>query len=184
MSISTKTGDKTKSINFLKNKKVKISKADIIFKVLNAIDEINIYLSQILHVLNQTKIERKILDLIKIINEIHVVAWYQCLPIANQHFKDLDSNYLKTLESNLEVLEKEIKIIDFVKLANTKESFLLDDMRIKVRKLEGLVVEMVNKYDAYDYSNFLKYLNRLSDVFFIFARKIEKDKNKLVFRKK
>lgn len=81
------------------------------------------------------------------------------------------------LERKIDAMEEELpKLEAFVIPSSSQTACLLHLARTMCRKCERLCVEVSDKHGLD--SNVLKYLNRLSDYFFVLARKVMQDKHR------
>ncbi|MBR1770361.1 MAG: cob(I)yrinic acid a,c-diamide adenosyltransferase [Bacteroidales bacterium] len=88
----------------------------------------------------------------------------------------LDSD-ISYLEKKIDAMEEELpRLKSFIIPSSSQSACLVHMARTLCRKCERLCVECSDKYglDA----NVLKYLNRLSDYFFVLSRKIMQDKHR------
>ena len=87
---------------------------------------------------------------------------------------DTDIAYL---ERKIDSIEGDLpKVKAFVRPASSQTACLIHIARTICRKCERLCVEVNDKYGLNE--NVLKYLNRLSDYFFVLARKVMQDKHR------
>lgn len=90
--------------------------------------------------------------------------------------KILDSD-ITYLERKIDAMEEELpRLKAFIIPSSSQTACLIHMARTLCRKCERLCVEV---YDTYGLdANVLKYLNRLSDYFFVLARKVMQDKHR------
>lgn len=88
----------------------------------------------------------------------------------------LDSD-ISYLERKIDTMEEELpKLKAFIIPSASQTACLIHMARTLCRKCERLCVEVNDEYGLE--ANVLKYLNRLSDYFFVLARKIMQDKHR------
>lgn len=88
--------------------------------------------------------------------------------------KDADITYL---ERKIDAMEEELpRLKAFIIPSSSQTACLIHLARTLCRKCERLCVEVNDNYGLE--ANVLKYLNRLSDYFFVLARKVMQDKHR------
>lgn len=174
MSIYTKFGDKGKT-SLYGGKTV--SKAALRVEAYGTVDELNSFVGIVLSDLKDKKIKE---ELIKVQNDLLEIGASLASPARNKH--ESLSKYFKT-----RVGEFEVEIDDLTKKLPELENFILPGgsingarmhfARTLVRRAERRVVDLSTKEKIN--TEILVYLNRLSDLLFMYARVINyKEKQK------
>jgi len=161
--ISTKKGDDGKTYTIDGEK---VFKDDVRIEFYGELDELISFLGFTKHEINGE--EKKILeniqrDLFKIFGNF-----------SSSSTKKIEKEHVDKITKLVEKYEKEIEISYFVLPGSTRSSALLDICRAITRRVERRFVKLFkeNKVDR----EILAYLNRLSDLFYVMARYIEKEK--------
>lgn len=164
--ISTKTGDSGQSENFVKER---FDKDDLLFETLGTMDELSSFLGLSYQIRNYDYL-RVIQQRLQDINSL----------IATNPNHQLYAKLRPISEDDLSVLEKEEQIL--LDQTNIEPKFLLpgsdtslsgsyvDVSRAIARKAERRLVHFIKGTKRDDLNNPLKYMNRLSDFLFIYAR--------------
>lgn len=171
MSVSTRNGDEGETSLFTGER---ISKSSLRVEVYGTSDELIVFIGNLR--VNVPYFEE---ELIEIQKKLYRMNSYFASKVEKERFllKKEDVDFLDNL---LNKLESEFgKIHGFVLPSETKGAALCDICRVVCRRLERRVVAF-SKIDEVD-TNILKFINRLSDVFFVMARVIGK-KEKGVLR--
>ena len=171
MVIYTKTGDKgTTSIYGGK----RVSKDDLIIETTGSIDELSTFIG---FVVNNLSNKREIEFLINIQRNLYLIMAYlsgakiefSSLSLETKRFEQFIDDYTSRLP----------KLNRFVLHSGSKVSSLFHILRVETRKCERRVVSYIkrgNKLNAKNEKLILIYINRMSDLFFTFARKYSKNK--------
>lgn len=173
MSIYTKFGDKGKTSLFAG--KV-VSKANLRVNTYGALDELNSYLGIILAKLKEVKI-KKTLNIVQ--SDLFSIGAYLANPL-----KENDENLEKHLKEQVDFFENEIDLItkklpvlkNFIFPGGGELGASLHFARTLTRRAERRVVELSEK--EYVFPQILIYINRLSDLLFMYARFINNKQNK------
>lgn len=178
MSIYTKTGDKGETSLF-GGKRIK--KYDPQIDASGSIDELSSFVGLAIVKINDKK---DILFLTNIQKCLYLIMGSLCLPAGRQAGQgpDLSSlnNEIKRHEKYIDLVDKKLpRLTRFILPQGTEISAWFHVLRITCRKTERSVVYFINQSAVSpdsigvsdQYSDILKYLNRLSDLFFIMARK-------------
>lgn len=168
MSIYTKFGDKGKTTLFAG--KI-VSKANRRVNTYGTLDELNSYLGTILAKLKDKKLQK---SLIKVQKDLFEIGAY----LAN--FSKKDSQFEKHLSEEVARFEKEIddltkklpKLSNFILPGGSEVGASLHFARTLTRRAERRVVEVAEKEKVS--KEILIYMNRLSDLLFMYARFINK----------
>lgn len=162
----------------------KVSKSDIRVQCYGAIDECMSNLGAA-YAISKEQNKNEISDLIiKIQRTLFIIS--SEIACSKEKYLDLKINYKYTKKDVIQELETLIdkyqeitpKINYFILPGGSLLSSFIDIARTNCRKSERLCVEIVKK-DLLNNNNILIYLNRLSDLLFILARYIDKDKKYL-----
>lgn len=163
MSVYTKKGDKGKtSLYDSKNSQQKrIWKNSLIVEALGAVDELNSFVG-IVRTHCKTKKRQKLL--IKIQNNLFTIGSIlagSSLSFSGKHTKELE-DVIDQVEGGLPVLK------NFILPGGTDLAAYFHFTRSLTRKAERRIVAVSRKFFVRE--DILKYLNRLSDAFFMLAR--------------
>ncbi len=161
MSIATKTGDKGKTSLFSGER---VSKDDIRVEAYGTIDELNSFLGDAKHYCGTEGFKA-------IIESIQINLFRLCAELASSHkgFKDpVTDSDVESVASLLYGMEKKVKLTGFVLPGNSPGAAKLDICRSVARRGERRVISLSAEKDINN--EIIRYLNRLSDLFFIMAR--------------
>ncbi|CAB50280.1 cob(I)yrinic acid a,c-diamide adenosyltransferase [Pyrococcus abyssi] len=167
MRVTTKVGDKGSTKLFGGDE---VWKDSPIIEANGTLDELTSFLGEARHYLNDEMreiIDRIQMDIYKIMGELG----------SKGDIKGITDEDLKWIEGIIEKYEGEVELRSFVLPGGTIESAKLDVCRTIARRAERRVATIVREYGFARKS--LVYLNRLSDLLFLMARKIEIEKGKL-----
>ncbi|WP_456321668.1 cob(I)yrinic acid a,c-diamide adenosyltransferase [Palaeococcus sp. (in: euryarchaeotes)] len=171
MGITTKTGDKGLTGIFTGER---IAKFSPIVETNGTIDELGSFLGEAKHYVDE--------DLQGILEKVQVDLYSLMAEIASKgKYKKVGEEEIKWLESLITEFEKEVKLEGFVIPGSTVGSAKLDVCRAVARRAERKITKLVLEYGTG--TNALKYLNRLSDLFFIMARYIEWKEGRIKYAK-
>ena len=165
MKIYTKTGDKGDTSLFGGNR---VPKNNIRIEAYGTVDELNASLGL---VVSETLSEEVAKSIKKIQNDLFIVGGDLATPLS-----ELKVKIQRTTETMISFLENEIDLYDskieelksFILPGGVKTSSLLHLSRTICRRAERRAVELANVEQIN--VEIVKYLNRLSDLLFIFAR--------------
>ncbi len=165
--ISTTKGDKGKSKNYSNEV---FSKSDILFDTLGELDELNSMLGLLYHYDAENKEIKEIqktlqhlASLVATTNE--TVRKDKLVQITNE-----DTLKLENLETKL-LLKKALEPRFVLPGSDTsKVGAYYDLCRSITRRVERTLVKFIETYNRTDLFESLRYLNRLSDLLFIYAR--------------
>ncbi|MBC7197197.1 MAG: cob(I)yrinic acid a,c-diamide adenosyltransferase [Deferribacterales bacterium] len=162
MSIATKKGDKGETSLFTGER---ISKSDLRVEVYGTSDELIVFIGNLR--VNTHFFES---ELIEIQKRLYRMNSYFASKKDKEKFL-LTKDDVDFLDNLLNKLEDEFgKVEGFILPSESKGAALCDICRVVCRRLERRAVTF-SKIDDVD-SNILKFINRLSDVFFMMARVI------------
>jgi len=165
--ISTGKGDKGKSKDY-SNKE--FSKKDILFEVLGNIDELSSNLGLLYHYTTAKKDIKNIQEILQTINSLIATSDESARneKISKISIKDIED--LEMIEQN--ILKGNIIKPEFVLPGSDTsiEGAYFDISRSITRRAERSLVRFIDFYSRRDLDLSLKYLNRLSDLLFIYAR--------------
>ena len=171
MKIYTKTGDNG-STGLQGNHRLKKSDPRII--AYGSIDEINASLGIIL----SGKIDSDIREvLIRIQNDLFVAGADLSNPNLHQEENRITASMVKWIEESIDDFEKVLTpLTNFILPGGDISASQLQFTRTIVRRSEICIVNLKNQEEINE--NCLKYINRLSDLFFVLGRVINKRKGK------
>ena len=120
-------------------------------------------------------------DIAKILTEIQNELFLVGADLSNPNLNDVKNRVtlimVEKLEQNIDSFEAELApLTNFILPGGDVAAAQLHYTRTVVRRAETLVVKLSEKDEIN--SNCIKYLNRLSDLFFVMARLINKRKNR------
>ncbi len=171
MSVYTKTGDKGKT-SLYSGKRVLKSHSQI--KALGAVDELSSFIGL---VINKLKNEKEKLFLTKTQKNLYLAM---ALLAGKKKGKTELESELKKVEQYIDNIAKDLpKLNRFILSQKTELSGWFNVLRTICRRAEREVVGSFNekKIEIEDWeSEIIKFLNRLSDWFFIMARKYSENK--------
>jgi cob(I)alamin adenosyltransferase len=169
MPIYTRTGDSGKTGLFGGKR---ISKADCQIETYGSIDELTSYIGLVVAKL-KNKDDKNIL--IQIQKDLYQIMSFLSGAKVNLFF--LESQVL-TFEETIDEVEKKLpKLNKFILPGGNEISALFQILRVICRKAERKNIDYFNKKKiTNDELRIVKYLNRLSDLFFDLARKYGKNK--------
>jgi len=171
MYITTKTGDLGKTAIF-GGKKLK--KFDPQIEALGEIDELSALLGLVINYLKNEEeinffyeIQKKLYQINSIISESK---------INEKNKKEEIKNHLKKIEQKIKFLSNSLpKLKNFIISSGNKTSSFLHYCRTVCRRVERRVVFFLYQKNWQEkHSIIIQYLNRLSDLFFLLARKYQK----------
>src|SRR3990167_9850065 len=171
MSIYTKTGDKgTTSIYGGK----RISKDDLIIEATGSIDELSTFIGLIVNYITDKK---EVLFLINIQKNLYLIMAY--LSGAKIKLEQL-SQETKKFEQLIDKYTSQLpKLNRFILNSGSKTASLFHMLRTTTRLCERRVITHLKNSKKMNNENeklILIYLNRMSDLFFTYARKYSKNK--------
>lgn len=178
MKIYTKTGDKG-TTSLIGGKRTE--KFDLQIEVIGLIDELNSSLGLTIALIDNTKLLDTKDCLVKIQNTLFNIGG----EIAASHNKELEKAFkYKLKESDVVFIEKEIDkysiklspLTQFILPGGTVVSSLLHLARSKTRTAERSLVKL--SHEIIIDKVILEYINRLSDLLFVYARYVNKVENR------
>jgi cob(I)alamin adenosyltransferase len=171
MKIYTKTGD---GGNTSLQGNFRISKSHLRIISYGTVDEANAALGVVLvNSLDE--------DITKILTDIQNDLFLVGADLSNPNLDDVKNrvtlDMIERLEHNIDKFESELPLLtNFILPGGYIAAAQLHYVRTVVRRAETQVVQLSEKDEIN--SNCIKYLNRLSDLFFVMGRLINKRKNK------
>ncbi|KFM20036.1 cobalamin adenosyltransferase protein [Marine Group I thaumarchaeote SCGC AAA799-P11] len=167
MKIYTKTGDDG---NTGLQGKLRISKSHPRIIAYGAVDESNAALGIVL----TNQLDEDILNILrKIQNDLFVVGADLSNPNLNDVKNRVTLEMIQELEKNIDKFESELPpLTSFILPGGSVPASQLHFTRTIVRRAETLIVQLAEKDEIN--SNCMIYLNRLSDLFFVMSRLINK----------
>lgn len=171
MKIYTKTGDDG---NTGLQGNYRISKSHPRISSYGAVDEANAALGIVL----SNPLDD---DMAKILTEIQNDLFLVGADLSNPNLNDIKNRVslemIEKLEQHIDKFELELPpLTNFILPGGDSSAAQLHHVRTVVRRAESLTVKLSEKDEIN--SNCIKYLNRLSDLFFVLGRLINKRKNK------
>lgn len=159
--VTTKVGDKgTTSLG----NGTKVSKSDLRICCIGEVDELNSFIGQAKVVISE---EELIQELIGIQNNLLNLGGE--LSIPDRRLDLLREESVFHLETIIKKLNKELpRLKDFILPGGDEFSARLHIARSVCRRVERNIVKLIKKENGRDI--WIKYLNRLSDYFFVLAR--------------
>ena len=120
-------------------------------------------------------------DITKILTEIQNDLFLVGADLSNPNLNDMKNRVsldkIEKLEQHIDQFESELPpLTNFILPGGDVSAAQLHYVRTVVRRAETLVVQLSEKDEIN--SNCIKYLNRLSDLFFVMGRLINKRKNR------
>ncbi|MBT5274872.1 MAG: ATP:cob(I)alamin adenosyltransferase [uncultured DHVE6 group euryarchaeote] len=161
MSISTKTGDGGETSLYDGSR---ISKASRKINSVGYIDELN---SEIGLIVSKTYSQKFKTELKTIQNELFVIGSDLATPMNSRETKRLQERHLQRIEKYVEKYETEVEITDFVLPGGTEIASLFHIVRTQSRNVERKIVRVSEVEEINPI--IIKYLNRLSDLFYLMA---------------
>jgi len=119
-------------------------------------------------------------DIVKILTEIQNDLFLVGADLSNSNLNDMKNRVsldkIEKLEQYIDQFESELpSLTNFILPGGDISAAQLHHVRTVVRRAETLVVQLSEKDEIN--ANCIKYLNRLSDLFFVMGRLINKRKN-------
>ena len=150
-----------------------MAKSHLRIKAYGTVDEANAILGIVL----ANKLDE---DITKILTEIQNELFIVGADLSKQNLNDLKNrvslNMIERLEQHIDKFETEIPALtNFILPGGDIAAAHLHHGRTVIRRAETLVVQLSEKHEIN--SNCIKYLNRLSDLFFVMCRVMNKRKN-------
>jgi cob(I)alamin adenosyltransferase len=162
MKIYTKTGDKGETSLYDGSRAPKYSE---VFNVLGEVDELNSRVGLLCTYLLDTTILRKIQRTLQDFNS-HIAT----VDKTNKKLPLLDETLVSELEAFIDEMEKECpKLTKFILPGVTTPDALAHLCRTQTRKAERKILKLSNN-GAILPDIIFRYMNRLSDFFFVFSR--------------
>ena len=160
--IYTKKGDNGTSSLLTSNKK--LLKSRPIFNVLGTFDELNVSLGY----LQSSRIQEVKNVCLKVQKDLFILGSY-----FSGKNKEVDSkkwiSRIREIEEAIDYFQKQIDPLkSFLIPGGSNESNQLHTCRVVCRRLERIAVDYIGRKKEYLF--IVKYLNRLSDLFFVMAR--------------
>jgi cob(I)alamin adenosyltransferase len=174
MSISTKTGDKGETGLWSGQR---IPKDDIRVESYGTVDELNSFLGDAKH---YTK-HNEVVDIIEEIQRNLFKVGGQLATVDKLYLEPVSENDVERLTSLVHHYESIVPLTGFVIPGSTKQSAKLDICRTIARRAERLIIKL-SKIEKID-EVIIRYMNRLSDLFYMMARFEEKQAGKIRFKK-
>lgn len=174
MSIYTKTGDKgTTSIYGGK----RVSKDDLIIEASGSIDELSTFVGFVVNCLTDKKDSEFLIDIQK--NLYLIMAYLSGAKIKLEQLSQETKKFEQLIDKYTSQLPK---LNRFILNSGSKTASLFHMLRTTTRRCERRVVSYLKRSKKLNNENeklILIYINRMSDLFFTFARKYSKNKEVL-----
>ena len=168
MKIYTKTGDAGQTSLYDGSRR---SKADDIFMTLGEIDELSSRIGMLCSMLKDCTfidvflfrdIQRHLQDF-----NSHIAT----LNKVNKKLPVLEENWILDLENSIDKMEKDLpKLTKFILPGVTQDDSQSHLCRTQTRKAERMIILLSEKYPEHIPTEISKYMNRLSDFFFVLSR--------------
>ena len=170
MSISTKTGDKGETSLFNGSR---ISKSSCNIDSFGSVDELNSTLGLIQ---SKTFSEKLKQEIIIIQNELFVVGADLATPENTRETKRVQEKHLVRIDNKVDEYEQKLELTGFVLPTGTEIASLLHIARTQARRAERKIVQLAENEEINPI--LIKYLNRLSDLFYLLALNENKQSEK------
>ncbi len=169
--ISTAKGDKGTSKNYSNEE---LSKSDVLFETLGNIDELSSVLGILYHYSKEKEEIRSIQRTLQNISSLVATTDKEIRNSKLIQISELDISKIEQIEQSL--LEKsEIKPVFVLPGSDTsKVGAYYDLSRSVARRAERSLVKFVEEHKRDDLDYCLKYINRLSDLLFLYSRSLSK----------
>lgn len=174
MSIYTKFGDKGKTSLYAGKT---VSKGSLRVNAYGTVDELNSYLGVTLALIRDRKLQNKIIDIQKDLFELGA-SLASPTGYKNKNLSSYLNSRVLEFEAEIDFLTKKLpKLENFILPGGSKAGSGLHFARTLTRRSERRVVELFEKEKVN--KDIIVFLNRLSDLLFMYARDINyKEKNK------
>ena len=167
MKISTKTGDDGRTSLYQGSR---VSKDDLRMEICGSLDELGSFIGLVKAESKDKKL-KSLLELIQ--KDLVIICSCAATPALSQSRlkKEITKREVERIESLIQGLEKKAKKIkSFCLPGKSRISAYFDIVRVITRRVERRVVSAMSK-KLIKNRHILVYLNRLSDLFFLLARK-------------
>jgi len=167
MKIYTKSGDKGQTSLFNGQR---VEKKDLRIELLGEIDELNARIGHIISLIDSN-------PLLQGIQEALFLAGSEIAnpDIAVENYKDFEE-LTNLLETSMDEMDKRLdELTNFILPGGSKEASLTHLCRTQTRKVERLFFGLQHASKIKLNSSFGRFLNRLSDYFFVLARFINQN---------
>jgi len=173
MAIYTKTGDNG-TTGLYGGKR--ISKASCQVESYGSIDELTTFIGMTVTKIADKKNKQLLTDIQR---DLYEIMSYLSGAKINLSFLDKKTT---TFEKNIDEIEKKLPTLTkFILPGGSEQSSWLHISRVKCRRAERIIIDYFNKKDVTeDEFKIIKYLNRLSDLFFDLARLYNKGEDVIV----
>jgi cob(I)alamin adenosyltransferase len=174
MSISTKTGDKGTTGLWSGER---TWKDDLRVEAYGTVDELNSFLGEAKHFTE----DKEIFEIIENVQDSLFRVAGQLASKSKQFVELISDNDIDKLTEWVHQYEQQVTLTGFVIPGSTLSSAKLDICRTIARRAERKIISLMRKEDIPD--ELVKYVNRLSDLLFIMARKEEAVEDKIQHKK-
>lgn len=165
MKIYTRTGDKGKTSLI----GARVRKDDLRVEAYGTIDEVNSFVGKAMTELDETKFQDMLVDLETIQNELFDAGGDLSVVLEERNYK-LGEDAIERLELRIDALMEEAPPLErFILPGGSPAAATLHIARTVVRRAERRTVTLLNEADDVPMP-VVRYLNRLSDYFFVAAR--------------
>lgn len=167
--IYTKTGDAGKSGLYSGER---LPKHDLRFHVLGILDELQVCIGFIIDLIPAESEHSRDIQriLIRISSDIATTRAVEAKhDKVRQALLETMQSAIKTLERKIDIYDGQIpKLTKFILIGTSIENSYIHRCRVTTRKAERLIVELSEHQEIH--TSIMKYINRLSDYFFVIAR--------------
>ncbi len=175
MSITTKGGDKGNTSLYTGER---VLKSDRRVDAYGSLDELDAFIGEAKHHISDVEIKRLLLDtqnrLYRVMGELATPDGSYPMPLCTEE--------VEAITQTIHRYEERVNLTGFVIPGSCIASARLDICRTIARRAERRVIALAQAADVPP--NLLKYVNRLSDFFFILARAIEVQEGVLTYKSK
>ena len=173
MPIYTRTGDDGTTATY---GGIRRSKSDLLFYAIGAIDELTSFIGLVIGKLNN---EKDKLFLSKVQENLYLIM--ANLSGGKKNLDNLNEE-VKIIEKKIDEMELTLpKINKFILPQGTELSSWFHVIRTICRRAERNIVKLFDNNGAMkQYNNITRYLNRLSDLFFVMARFYNKENREVI----
>jgi ATP:cob(I)alamin adenosyltransferase len=175
LSITTKGGDQGSTSLYTGER---VLKSDLRVDAYGSLDELDAFISEAKHHIGDVEIKKLLLDtqnrLYRVMGELATPDGSYLMPICKEE--------VDAITDTIHLYEERVNLQGFVVPGSCIASAHLDICRTVARRAERRVIALAQASDVPP--NLIKYVNRLSDFFFILARAIEVQEGVLTYKSK
>jgi len=150
----------------------KLQKNHIRIESFGAIDEANSAIGIAISSLKTQNLNEKLINLlVRVQSELFELGAELCVPNQDKHMIRITENYVTGLEKEIDEINKNLKYLDsFILPGGRPESAHMHLARTLVRRAERSITQLSEEEQINP--TILSYINRLSDLLFVIARKL------------